>query len=753
MTLERYFKLSSYTLLVTSFAMLLSTGQLDWISTLGYSFALVDGWLVDSGMDRLSISRRTTNWLRIAYIPLLLLDWRVLATPPAIVVVHFILFVSAIKLLERKVPRDWLWLYLVAFFELLMAAGMTISASFLALLVLFLFAAVSTLVSFEIRRADKEFGVPGAPIELWRETQDARRSLTGRRAATVACFSAAALMLILLLAAPLFLAMPRLGRSALGNRLLRSQALSGFSNSVRLGEVAQVKLNPKVVMRVRVTQPPGQERTGLRWRGVTFDLYDGQSWTESGQDLQPVRRAFDGFQLESPARRVPLTEQSFFLEPFNLTTIFAAPEPIFVRDVSTLQRDAGDGLWTDSRSAQRFQYRVYSDVRLPSESALVGDSSRVYPHEIRSRYLQLPVDRDRRIDDLAAQVTAGAMTPAEIARRIEYHLQTSYGYTLDLRRTTDDDPVADFLFNVRAGHCEYFATAMVLMMRARRVPARLVNGFQMGEYSPLADVYTVRQSDAHSWVEVYFSKLGWVAFDPTPAAGMSAYGGGLTAQLRQYLDAFELFWQERIVGFGTNDQVAMFLGLQRWLATYEHDTARGWSAWTSALSEWFASLGSDAGLQNGGSSLGDRITQVATSPISLSLFVCVAFVVAGFAWRRRVLSWQRMLNRDRVRSAIAFYQQMLRALEGAGLRREPQQTPREFAASIEWPAIKELTRFYERARFGDDPFEATEVARIGELLGEVRTATVRRWWQSRRRFMLPPLPSQSPKQRDEARWR
>jgi transglutaminase-like putative cysteine protease len=103
--------------------------------------------------------------------------------------------------------------------------------------------------------------------------------------------------------------------------------------------------------------------------------------------------------------------------------------------------------------------------------------------------------------------------------------------------------VADFLFNIRAGHCEYFATAMVLMLRARRIPARLVNGFQMGEYSDVSGVYTVRQSDAHSWVEVYFGQNHWVAFDPTPAAGMSTYGGGLAAQLRQYLDAFELFWQ------------------------------------------------------------------------------------------------------------------------------------------------------------------------------------------------------------------
>ena len=87
-------------------------------------------------------------------------------------------------------------------------------------------------------------------------------------------------------------------------------------------------------------------------------------------------------------------------------------------------------------------------------------------------------------------------------------MRSAYGYTLDLRRVEDGDPVADFLFNMREGHCEYFASAMVLMLRSRRVPARLVNGFQMGEYNEAADVYTVRQSDAHSWVEAYFPRQG-----------------------------------------------------------------------------------------------------------------------------------------------------------------------------------------------------------------------------------------------------
>ena len=407
MSLALYFRVSSYTLLVSSFLMLVSTEQLDALSIVLYGAALVTGWLIDGGRDNLSLSRRATNGLRIGYLPMMLIDWQVLNSPPVIVVTHFILFISACKLLERKRHRDWLWLYVVAFFELIMAAGMTIDATFLVLLIVFLLAAVSSLISFETRRAGETFGLEVAQFELWRETGQGRRPINTRRPFSIAGSSVFALILVLFLAAPLFLAMPRIGRAAFGGRLLRTSALSGFSNSVRLGEVASVKLNPQVVMRVRVTVPSNQSRTRLRWRGVTFDEYDGQAWSDSVQQLQPVRRAGEGFQLEMPVPLAMLTEQTFFLEPLDLSTVFAAPTPIFVGDVISLQRDAGDGLWTENHALQRLQYRVYSYTALPQESVLAADVSRLYPPDVRRRYLQLPIDRDRRIDQLAAEITAG----------------------------------------------------------------------------------------------------------------------------------------------------------------------------------------------------------------------------------------------------------------------------------------------------------------------------------------------------------
>ena len=433
-----------------------------------------------------------------------------------------------------------------------------VSATFFLLLIVFLFFAISALVTFEMRNAGVESSPPDARMEFWRETSGTRRVASAPRARLISVFAAAALLLILFLSVPLFLAMPRLHRSPVGGRLLRTEALSGFSTTVRLGDVAQVKLNPQVVMRVRVRFPPAQGLASLRWRGVTFDEYDGQTWIQTGIELQPLRRVGENiFEVDRQRPHSGLTGQSFVLEPLDPATIFAATRPVFVRDLASVQRDGGDGLWTDPHPAQRLAYTVYSDTRVTTEAELQGDTSRIYPPEIRRRYTQQPLVRDRRMDELAEEITRAATTPYEIARRIEQHMKTSYDYTLDLSRIGDTDPLADFLFEVRAGHCEFFASAMVMPTRARRIPARLVNGFQMGEYSEVSDSFTVRQSDAHSWVEVYFANHGWVAFDPTPPAGLSNYDDGLIARLRQYFEGLEMFWQERVVGFGPGEQLAM----------------------------------------------------------------------------------------------------------------------------------------------------------------------------------------------------
>ena len=135
-------------------------------------------------------------------------------------------------------------------------------------------------------------------------------------------------------------------------------------------------------------------------------------------------------------------------------------------------------------------------------------------------YLKLP-PLDLRISQLAEQITASSPSNYEKALAIEQYLRTHFGYTLQLPRARPQDPLANFLFERKQGHCEYFASSMAVMLRTLGIPSRIVNGFRGGEFNDLTGQYVVRASNAHSWVEAYFPGFGWISFDPTPAASLA----------------------------------------------------------------------------------------------------------------------------------------------------------------------------------------------------------------------------------------
>jgi protein-glutamine gamma-glutamyltransferase len=729
MSLDRYFIFSSYAMFVTGYVMLASTGQLDIISLGLFAIVLGAGWLIDTEHVSWSVGHRSANWLMAGGLTFVFTEWYALGVSPVTVTLHFVFFAAALKLLRRKTSRDWIWLYVVTFCQVLMTAGMMVSTTFLFLVIVYLFAATSAFIGYEMRRSASAFAANNpsrrGTVEYRKEIDRSR--IEAPRLGILPVFSACALTAILTLAAPLFLAMPRVSRGFSRNGMLRGEALSGFSESVRLGEVAQVKLNPQVVMRVRVKFLRGPEKRTLRWRGVTLDNYDGQTWNYTGQKPDLLKRSIEGFHLGEAEWGYGDTEQRFFLEPLSIETVFAAPQPRLITGLPELSRDQGDGLWTMPHDYYKLDYTALSDTEEVSDLKLAEENSRAYPSEIQKRYLQLPDDHDRRIDELAAEVTRRATTNIEIARKIENYLRTAYGYTLDLRRVEDGDPVADFLFNTREGHCEYFASAMVLMLRSRRVPARLVNGFQMGEYNEAADVYTVRQSDAHSWVEAYFPRQGhngvWVAFDPTPAAGLSVYGGGLSAWLRHHREAMEMFWLEHVVGFDANKQFSIVGAAQRWVSSifssYKWDMSSYWIDWISKMARQIESR-KDRVAERGESRPAAALSGPDAHSLALALSAAALIIAAAFSWRRYGRSWRRNARHDAAASAVAFYQEMLKALERAGHKRANHQTPGEYAEQLRMPAVIEITNIYQQVRFGDRTLGEDEIARVDFLLREVK---------------------------------
>jgi hypothetical protein len=312
---------------------------------------------------------------------------------------------------------------------------------------------------------------------------------------------------------------------------------------------------------------------------------------------------------------------------------------------------------------------------------------------------------------------AGASNRYDAAHAIESYLKNpaNYSYTLDLK-AGGKDPLADFLFRVRAGHCEYFATSMAVMLRTLGIATRVVNGFQTGTYNDTADVYTVTQKDAHSWVEVYFpGSAGWVTFDPTPAAHRDVDNArGIAARLGNYAEAIDLLWTQYFIGYDQQEQRSLAAGLRNRLAGRDRSLASVIEGSKKWLTDLFA-------LNNNNPTAGHwRAVSV------LLIVICIAFaaLLSWFAWQRR---WFGGLlsrtggKRSEPRSVIEFYSRMLGALDRRGFRRAEDQTPLEFAHQLGVPEAVMLTRAYNSVRFGEHQLSATESGQIETWLRSIES--------------------------------
>jgi hypothetical protein len=301
-------------------------------------------------------------------------------------------------------------------------------------------------------------------------------------------------------------------------------------------------------------------------------------------------------------------------------------------------------------------------------------------------------------------VNAQARNRYDAAKAIESQLQIEYGYSLQMT-ASGADPLADFLFNVKSGHCEYFSTAMAVMLRTKGIAARVVNGFLPGEYNEAAGAFTVRQSDAHSWVEVYFPETSaWVTFDPTPAAGRAEpMRTGLAAQLQKYGEALELIWFQYVVGYDQQEQRALATNVHNQISDYGRLLGSLLTTLRSALPGTLGSLGLFA--------------------IVLAFGVVMVFLIkriSRLGWRRGLQFTVRSSATSE--SAVVFYERLLRLLAQRGWRRETHITPLEFAGALKSREAILVTRAYNRVRFGNERLSMTESREIEKILNDLESA-------------------------------
>jgi hypothetical protein len=300
--------------------------------------------------------------------------------------------------------------------------------------------------------------------------------------------------------------------------------------------------------------------------------------------------------------------------------------------------------------------------------------------------LLLPEKLDVRIPRLAREVIEGSATEDLKARSIEKYLRKNYGYTLQLLPATVPDPLANFLFDRRKGHCEYFASAMAVMLRTVGIPSRVVTGFASGVYNPLTGWQVVRASDAHSWVEAWIAGRGWRTYDPTPA-DPSAIESPFMARTALFFDAAEQFWNDWVLSYD--------LERQSTLASRALQTSRGAkSQWMENAARWF--------------SLAARSTAGYAPAAAALMFAAIIAVLLGpgaSRWLRGAIRVRRLKRGEGEASdATLLYQRMLALLERRGIQKPPWLTPSEFArvlpATELSPVVDDLTSAYVEFRFG-----------------------------------------------------
>lgn len=276
------------------------------------------------------------------------------------------------------------------------------------------------------------------------------------------------------------------------------------------------ELSTELVMSVEVRDLASLVQAGqlppLYWRSFTYDIYTGHGWSSSATEQSL-------YQPDQPIQPNQLPDHMLIQEvmrpvPSGDGTIYAAGEPVSVNVLSNAAWRSSNDLFGIQTSS--IGYEIHSLIPQVNEASLRA-AGQAYPSWVTQRYLALPAEVPTRVKELAVQLTATEPTPYERARAIEQYLR-SYPYTLDVPRPpSNQDLVNFFLFNLRQGYCDYYASAMVTLARAAGIPARLAIGYASGTYNLNSKRFIVTQADAHSWVEVYFPGIGWVPFEPTAA--------------------------------------------------------------------------------------------------------------------------------------------------------------------------------------------------------------------------------------------
>lgn len=512
--------------------------------------------------------------------------------------VNFLLFLLINKLYNRRTGRDYLQLYVVTFMMVVAGSVLNIGLSFALWFVLYIVATTWSLILFHLRREMEENYLIKHSTDSLSERVAVDRILNSRRivGGQFLLGTSAVSVTVFVLAVSTFLFFPRVGSQMAMGRGGRANFLTGFSDQLSLGSHGRLRDNPQIVMRVYLDNRPASLRINtLRWRGTSFDRYASGRWfrTESAPVPPHARRRnvleiYGGGRVGPRAHAHRLSRalrQDVYLEPIGTDILFAASQPVGL-DTKRYRgakhprfRVGPGGELRGDLGAGGGHYVVYSDLVRPTRAALAASRDDNTAPSMRVHYVRPHEPPPTGISLLARMVTAGKRHRIDKVEAILAHLGKGFRYSRRLRAVRGRDPVEHFLLERKRGHCEYFASAMVLMLRAVSVPARVVTGFLGGAWNRYGDYVTVRQGDAHAWVEVWFGSLGWVTYDPTPPAGRHPLAAtSFLERMKLFFDSLRMRWHRWVIDYDVNRQVGLLQDVKGRLTRLRQRAKRSFSA-------------------------------------------------------------------------------------------------------------------------------------------------------------------------------
>ncbi|MHC4947973.1 MAG: transglutaminase TgpA family protein [Planctomycetota bacterium] len=699
-------------------------------------------WYVTEGPRGRTLPRWVCNLLIIAACLNVVADLMVHVDDPMGVLGRFAVWLTLIKLYERRTARDHAQLLLLSL--LLMIAGCLQSVDLIFGVVLLVYAVLGLYalmlyqlyVSWEGGRAERRRATPRgyrlAPV--LRPVFGLRTTLQFR--ALVSGLGAAGIVLSTLL----FVIFPRRFGEGMIGRLPAPAAMRrvGFTDEIDLltgGRITDARHQALTLRLLDEQDKPIVTGRPLFVRGAALDRYDGAGVWRTGDErllgveTQPPATASLGVE-PSPDGRI-ITQQ--YTVHFRTDAIFALATPVTVAtDVSArLAWDPVRQTLATQGPTRVAAYAVRSAVTPGSDG---GDPTGVEPATWPAAW-RFDDDRVRALARERLRLAGVGPRPASGPARWRWHRQVAdaftrylqaepFAYTLDLSdvvtRMEDGrplDPIVQFLLETRRGHCEYFASALAALCHTVGVQARVVSGFVARNYDETAGVYPILANNAHAWVEVRTGRDAWTAFDPSPPAAirdLHEVDADITDRLRWLYQRFEGGWSDGVVKFDQTAQRSLVDSLNL--------------GWSRRLTDLLQSLRQSLDRINRAFYFGPA-GYVWMGIVALALVIAVVALVRltrrSIAIRRtarlrhvRGAEYQRMLRQ------LGFYVDMLQALDRAGWAKPEWQPPLQFADGLAARRpraaglVRELSALFYDVRYGRRRLTAE------------RAADARRWLEA-----------------------